>query len=165
MIKSLQNLINSLSDQLQDAKDELFSEIDYQPFSKECEMFVQIQNEVKNGKKKCKQLKKRIKYCKIQEKLMRKELNEMNLRIEENERYKIELIRRKEKADKSALYWQNRIAQKQSNNATTNNSNNCNNDNSNNNSNNNHDNSDNSNNNSNDNHDNSDNNLLTQSKV
>ncbi|VDM13660.1 unnamed protein product [Wuchereria bancrofti] len=30
MIESLQNLISSLSDQLEDAKDALFSEIDYQ---------------------------------------------------------------------------------------------------------------------------------------
>ncbi|VDM14216.1 unnamed protein product [Wuchereria bancrofti] len=154
MIESLQNLISSLSDQLEDAKDALFSEIDYQPFSMEYEMYVQIQNEVKVGKNKCKQLKKRIKYCKIQQKIMRKELNEINLRIEENEKYKIELIRRKEKADKSALYWRNRIAQRQLNNATTNNSNN-NNDNDN----------DNGNNNSRNNHNDSDNNIFSQSKA
>ncbi|EJW70848.1 hypothetical protein WUBG_18244, partial [Wuchereria bancrofti] len=92
--------------------------------------------------------------CKIQQKIMRKELNEINLRIEENEKYKIELIRRKEKADKSALYWRNRIAQRQLNNATTNNSNN-NNDNDN----------DNGNNNSRNNHNDSDNNIFSQSKA
>lgn len=35
---------------------------------------------------------------------MRKELNKMNLRIEENNKYKIHLFRRMEEADRIALY-------------------------------------------------------------
>lgn len=49
----------------------------------------------------------------MQQTAMRKQLNEMNLRIEENDKYRIDLLRRKEKADKSILYWRNRIVESQ----------------------------------------------------
>ncbi|VBB32298.1 unnamed protein product, partial [Acanthocheilonema viteae] len=116
LIESLQNYITSLSDEVEDAKDALFSEIDYESFPMECEMIVKMQTQIEIGKRKCKQINKRIENCKMQQSIMRKQLNEMNLRIEENNKYKIDLLQRKEKADRIASYWRNRIVQQESNN-------------------------------------------------
>ncbi|CAG9532512.1 unnamed protein product [Cercopithifilaria johnstoni] len=116
LIKSLRYYISSLWDEVEDAKDALFSEIDYQSFSMECEMVVKMQAQIEFAKEKCQQLIKRIENCKMQQSAMRKQLNEMNLRIEENNKYKIDLLQRKEKADRIVLYRRNRIAQQQLNN-------------------------------------------------
>ncbi|VDM97340.1 unnamed protein product, partial [Onchocerca ochengi] len=114
LIESLQNRINCLSDEIEDAKDALFSEVNYQTFSNECEMIAKMQTQIKVGKNKCKQLCKRIKDYKIVQATMQKELDEMNLRIEKNERYKKQLIRRMEKAKMIAWYRKNQIIKQQS---------------------------------------------------
>uniref|UniRef100_A0A0R3RQM5 CC122 protein n=1 Tax=Elaeophora elaphi TaxID=1147741 RepID=A0A0R3RQM5_9BILA len=110
LIELLQNHISSLSDEVEDAKDALFSEIEHQSFSMECEMILKIQTQVKIGKRKCKQLSKRIEECEMQQSIMRKQLNEMNSRIEENEKYKIGLLQRKAEAERITVCWRNRAA-------------------------------------------------------
>ncbi|VDK83124.1 unnamed protein product [Litomosoides sigmodontis] len=111
LIESLQNQISSLSDEVEDAKDALFSEIDYQSSPMECEIITKMESEVEIGRRKCKELSQRIENCKREESAMRKELDKMNLRIEENEKYKIHLLHRKEMADRIALYWRQRQQQ------------------------------------------------------
>uniref|UniRef100_A0A915Q6Q0 Uncharacterized protein n=1 Tax=Setaria digitata TaxID=48799 RepID=A0A915Q6Q0_9BILA len=113
MIQLLQNRIAYLSDKIEDARDMLFSEVDYheRSFATECENFLKLQSKIKIGKRKCEELGRLIKNYKLQQSLMKKQLEQMNSRIEENKKYSDYLLRRKDRADLLAEYWRNQVAQ------------------------------------------------------